>query len=132
MYNIISFSSLGPLYMYNGLIDLKILKGQRNLDTKERAFIMKIFSKSKFIKRVEESRLRKYGARVVPCPGATIKDIYHHITPYLKNKPSKVFVHVGTNDSPFRPSDDIVRDLLLLRKFIESNIPGCKVFLSGK
>ncbi len=57
--------------------------------------------------------------------------MYRNITPYLKKEPSKVIIHVGTNDTPYKPSSDIVKELLLLRKFVENSIPGCDVFLSG-
>ena len=80
---------------------------------------------------IDEQRLRKYKVRVLPCPGAKTKDIYHKIAPLLKKKPKNVIVHVGTNDTPFKPSHDIVNELLVLRKFIENNIPGSRVFLSS-
>ena len=83
------------------------------------------------INGIEEQRLRRYNARVVPCPGATIKDVYRHITPLLKKKPSKVIIHVGTNDAPYKPSVDIVKELILLRKFVENSLPGSKIHLSS-
>ena len=36
------------------------------------------------INGIEEHRLRKYNAKVVPCPGAKVKDMYGKITPYLQ------------------------------------------------
>ena len=80
---------------------------------------------------IEEDRLRKYNMRIAPFPGAKIKNMYNNITPYFKKKPSKVIIHVGTNDAPYKPSGDITKELTLLRKFVEINIPGCKVFLSS-
>ena len=80
---------------------------------------------------IEEERLHKYNMRVVACPGARIKNMYNNITPYIKKKPSKVIIHVGTNDAPYKPSSDITKELLLLRKFVELNIPGCMVYLSS-
>ncbi len=82
------------------------------------------------INGIEEDRLRRYNARVVACPGAKIKDMYEIITPLLTNNPSKVIVHVGTNDCPYKPSDVIINDLNLLRKYIENNLPGGKVVIS--
>ena len=82
------------------------------------------------INGIEEQRLRKYNAHVIPCPGAKTKDIYNKIAPFLKKKPSKVIVHVGTNDTPYKSSHEIMKELTLLRTFIESNLPGSKIFLS--
>ncbi len=83
------------------------------------------------INNIEEDRLRRYNAKVVPCPGASIKDMYKHVTPLPKKEPSQVIVHVGTNDAPFKPSEDIVKDLLLLRTCIKNNLPaGSKVIIS--
>ncbi len=79
---------------------------------------------------IEEVRLRRYNAKVVACPGATIKDVYRIVTPLLAKKPSKVIVHVGTNDCPYKPSDVIVNELGLLRTFIENNLPGGTVVIS--
>ena len=79
---------------------------------------------------IEEARLRRYNAKVEACPGATIKDIYGIVTPLLAKRPSKVIVHVGTNDSPYKPSDVIVNEISLLRTYIESNLPGGTVIIS--
>ena len=80
---------------------------------------------------IKEDRLKRYKAKVEACPGATVKDMYGAITPLLAKKPSKVIMHVGTNDSPYKPSQTIVSELVVLRKFIESNLPGAKVILSS-
>ena len=80
---------------------------------------------------IEEERLKKFKAKVVPCPGATIKDIYKRITPLLKKAPAKIIIHVGTNDTPFKPSQEVVKELSLLQKYIENNLPGGKVLLSS-
>ena len=60
-----------------------------------------------------------------------MKDMYGAITPLLAKKPTRVIMHVGTNDSPYKPSQTIVSELVVLRKFIESNLPGAKVILSS-
>ncbi len=80
---------------------------------------------------IKEERLKRYNAKVEACPGATIKDMYGVVTPLLAKKPAKVILHVGTNDAPFKPSHAIVNELIVLRKYIESNLPGGKVVLSG-
>ena len=80
---------------------------------------------------IKEDRLKRYNAKVEACPGATIKDMYDVITPLLVKKPAKVILHVGTNDAPYKPSTVIVNELVQLRKFILSNLPGGKVILSA-
>ena len=83
------------------------------------------------INNIEEERLRRYRVKVVPCPGATIKEMYRHITPLLKKKPTQVIVHVGTNDAPYKTSEVIVRDLQWLQAYICSNLPSrSKVVIS--
>jgi hypothetical protein len=79
---------------------------------------------------LQEERLRRYNAKVEARPGATIKDMYNVITPLLSKKPSMIIIHAGTNDSPYKPSDKIVHELLTLRRYVESNLPGGKVVLS--
>ena len=56
--------------------------------------------------------------------------MYRIITPLLANNPSKVIVHVGTNDCPYKHSDVIVNDLHLLRTYIENKLPGGNVVIS--
>ncbi len=80
---------------------------------------------------IKEEHLSRYNAKVEACPGATIKDMYDVITPLLVKKPAKVILHVGTNDAPYKSSYDIVNELVLLRKFIQRNLPSGKVVLSA-
>ena len=80
---------------------------------------------------IEESRLRRYNAKVEAFPGAKIKDMYGFIAPSLSKKPSMVILHVGTNDAPFKPADIIVKELLILRQFIENRLPTAKIILSS-
>ena len=83
------------------------------------------------INNIEEERLRRYKAKVVPCPGASIKDMYKHVTPLLNKNPEQVIIHVGTNDAPFKTSEDIVKDLQMLRAYTENNLPArSKVIIS--
>ena len=103
----------------NKIINLKVGSGNHGDQT------------SAMIIGIEEQRLERYNEKVVPCPGSKIKDMYNNIAPLLKKKPSKVIVHVGTNDTPYKPSCDIVKELVMLRKFIENHLPGSKVFLSS-
>ena len=58
---------------------------------------------------IEEERLRRYNVKVEAFPGSTIKDMYGFVSPFLCKKPSMIIIHVGTNDTPHKPSDIIVQ-----------------------
>ena len=42
----------------------------------------------------------------------------------------KVFLHVSTNDAISKTSDVILKDLLLLKIYIESTLPSCVINIS--
>ena len=52
------------------------------------------------------------------------------IIPLLHKKPEAVILHVGTNDATYKPSDNILNELLQLKHFIEDQLKGCKVIFS--
>ena len=54
----------------------------------------------------EDRRSRKTKMRA--NAGATIEDIYFHVTPYLQKKPTNIICHTGTNHAKNDPSDVIV------------------------
>ena len=85
---------------------------------------------SSIVSGIQESRLRKYKCKVRAFPGATIEDMYDYLTPLLKKKPTNIILHVSSNDSPYKSSDEIVQELIELKKKIELVLPGVKVFLS--
>ena len=82
------------------------------------------------ISGVSERGLSNYRAKVSCHPGATIEDMLDYIKPLMKKEPDNIIVHVSTNDAPYKPSKQIVDELLNLRKFILSTLPNCKVFIS--
>ena len=75
---------------------------------------------------IDENRLsKKYNTKVRSHPGATIKDMFDHIKPYLRKKPGNIILHVSTNDASNKDmtSDDIFENLLQLKTFINEDTP---------
>ena len=56
--------------------------------------------------------------------GATIRDIYDHLEAHLSKKPSRLVVHIGTNDSNEKTSDEIMKDIKDLDAWITSYTKG--------
>jgi hypothetical protein len=46
-------------------------------------------------------------------PGARTEDMMHYVKPTLNKQPSKLIIHVGTNDLSSKSPKDIVTPLLL-------------------
>ena len=65
-------------------------------------------------------------------PGATIDDMRHHLTALLRKKPTYVVLHASANDAPNenKTAEGIYNELLDLKKYVESLVPGVKVVLS--
>ena len=62
--------------------------------------------------------------------GANIKYMYHYLYPLLEKKPTYMIIMVGTNDAVKKSTDDIVAELLELKKHVETILPKCTVILS--
>ena len=75
---------------------------------------------------------KKMGRNVkVRCfPGATIHDMYSYLKPLLPKKPSNVILHVSTNDTKDKDSEEIADQLLLLKKHVEDSSTNTKVIIS--
>ena len=56
--------------------------------------------------------------------------MYFYITPLLRQKPTNIFLHIGTNDAPNKNPDFILKEILRLKLHIETELPSAKVFLS--
>ena len=56
--------------------------------------------------------------------------MYSYLHPLLQKKPGHVILHVGTNNCPDQDANEILDQLLLLRKHIISVLPDCIVTLS--
>ena len=50
-------------------------------------------------------------------PGANVGDIYDHIKPHLRKRPTSVILHVGTNDAS-KPPAEIVEEIIELHDWI--------------
>ena len=82
---------------------------------------------------IRESRLTKERCvKVRTHPGATVQDMGHHLTALLRKKPSYLLIHVGTNDAPDeeKRAEDIFNDIINLKSYAESLVPGIKVTIS--
>ena len=85
---------------------------------------------SSIISGIEESKLKKYKAKVRVFPGALIDDMYDNLKPLLKRKPSNIFLHIGTNDATNKTSDEIIKEIKNLENYIKEVLPNVKIFLS--
>ena len=80
---------------------------------------------------LEENRLnKKLKVKVRAFPGASIEDMYNYLAPLLRKKPTHIILHIGSNDSPDKTSNVIMKGILKLRTHIESVLPQTKVYLS--
>ena len=76
------------------------------------------------------SRSSKKSIKVRAYGGHGVNDIYGKLDTLLKKNPSKVIIHLGTNDAPHTTSQTILDDLLKLKRHIESKIDGVEVIFS--
>ena len=86
------------------------------------------------LNHIQERQLSTRGmpVKVRANPGATIDDMRHHLTALLRKKPTYVILHVSTNDAhdEAKNPEDIFDELLDLKRYVESLVPGVKVMLS--
>ena len=77
---------------------------------------------------IAETRLSKNkNIKVNSFGGAKVCD---HLTPLLRKKPSVLILHVGTNDAVTKTSDEILNEILDLKKHVENAVPGIHVVIS--
>ena len=83
---------------------------------------------------IDERKICQNGSvKVRVFSGNTIENLRdYYIKPLLRKKPSKVILHVGTNNASLKNAnpDKIVDALLDFKKDIEEHLPGCVVVLS--
>ena len=60
--------------------------------------------------------------KVRSFPGATISDMRDYMRPLLRKKPSRILIHVGTNDAPNSDAQEIVSNLISLKNFVTSEL----------
>ena len=81
---------------------------------------------------IVESRIGpRRNIKVRSFPGATIADMHHYIKPLLLKSPSRIILHVGTNDACSVPAKDIADNLLLLQNYIKAELPNCHIIISS-
>ena len=61
---------------------------------------------------------------------SNIEDMYSYIMPLIRNKPTYIILHVGTNDSTCKTADEILSEILQLKTIIAKPLPNCKIALS--
>lgn len=62
--------------------------------------------------------------------GAKIVDFYNYLVPLMAKCPSRVIIQAGCNDALEKSSQMILDELLQLKHYVESKLPGVKVTLS--
>ena len=77
------------------------------------------------LNNLEESKPTKRNriVKVRVFSGANIEDMY--IMPLIRKKPTCIILHVGTNDSTCKTTDEILSE-----SFIAKHLPNCKIALS--
>ena len=83
---------------------------------------------------IDERKICQNGSvKVRVFSGTTIEDLRdYYIKPLLRKKPSKVILHVGTNNASLKNAnpDQILDALLDFKKDILDQVPGCMVVIS--
>ena len=85
---------------------------------------------SSLLHGIQESRLKKYNAKVRCHPGACVDDLYDYIAPLIKKKPSNIIMQIGSNDATFKTAEEILSEILNLKHYILKVLPGSKVYMS--
>ena len=75
---------------------------------------------------------RKYSVKVRTHPGATLREIQHHLHAHLSSKVDHLILQVGTNDAAQRESSaqGIFNGIMELKTLAEKLSPGVKVTVS--
>ena len=82
--------------------------------------------------QLDQKRLTRHGVNVNvrAFSGSTIENMYSCLIPLLKRKPRYILLHIGTNDAPFKNSNQITNEILLFKKFINHSHPEIAVIFS--
>ena len=62
--------------------------------------------------------------------GACISDMFSYLVPLLQKKPSQIILMVGSNDSISKSSEEILTELLALKKWILETLPGVNLTIA--
>ena len=55
--------------------------------------------------------------------------MYDYIMPLLRKSPSNIILHIGSNDAPFKSSEDIISEMINLEGFIKRVLPMAKIYI---
>ena len=61
---------------------------------------------------------------------ARINNSYNYLIPLLEKRPTRIILMVGTNDAVEKSSEEILTELLSLKKWIRDKLPGINLTLS--
>ena len=73
---------------------------------------------------------RKRLVKVKQFPGATITDMYDHLTPILNRHPEFLILHIGTNGTSKYMPNEIFDKVLALKRLAVSQNKECQVIIS--
>ena len=82
---------------------------------------------------INEKRLsQELNVKVRPHSGATIRDMYEHLTALLRKIPKYLILHVGANDTTNEKKtvSMIYEEIVRLKLFAEAKVPGIIVTIS--
>ena len=82
--------------------------------------------------RITRSLQGKFKVKVRAHPGATVGDMRHHLTAWLRKRPSHLILHAGANDASNKDktAKEIFEELKELKNYAESIVPNIKVIMS--
>ena len=82
---------------------------------------------------LDERKLGKPGTKVKVRSflGATVEAMYDYMKPLMRKHPTKIILHIGTNNTPYENSRVVLDKILALKTFIEKSLPNSKVLLSS-
>ena len=78
---------------------------------------------------IDEKRLGR-NVKVRFHRGGTVDDMFDHVKPILKRKPTFLIIHAGSNNSTYDNEKTILIKLFNLKKMIEDQLPTCTVIFS--
>ena len=61
---------------------------------------------------------------------ATIDDMFDYLLPLLKKIPTNIILHIGSNDSSYKSSNEIAGEISTLKEFIHCMLPSVRIFIS--